>query len=104
MICWAMSRWQLRASTVTVQPFSDSSIKGAAQHLTINGDHALAGLGEAGHEALKAGSELIGIKQPEHPTKRVMARRPMLQFEKLAQKALLCPAKDVHIHRSLATT
>ena len=80
------------------------SIKGAAQHLTINGDHALAGLGEAGHEALKAGSELIGIKQPEHPTKRVMARRPMLQFEKLAQKALLGPAKDVHIHRSLATT
>jgi len=59
---------------------------------------------EAGHEALKAGSELIGIKQPEHATERVMARRPMLQFEKLAQKALLGPAKDVHIHRSLATT
>src|SRR5439155_14044285 len=117
-----MSRWQLSASTVTMQPFSASianslgtavisldlasvaiwastrrcsqpqaltmcsgdlalALSKERRTLAVNGDHALAGRREAGHELLKAGPELIRIELPEHPAKRVVARQPMLQFQ-----------------------
>jgi len=73
-------------------------VKGAAHHFAINGDHALAGFREAGHELLKAGPELIRIEQPEHPTERVVARQPFFQFQVPAQEPLLGLGK----HRRLA--
>ena len=40
-------------------------IKRAAQHLAVDRHHPLAGFGEAGHETLETGSELLGVEQAE---------------------------------------
>jgi hypothetical protein len=39
------------------------AIERAAQDLAIDRDNALCSLGEARHEALKTGAELVGIEQ-----------------------------------------
>jgi hypothetical protein len=56
-------------------------VERTAQHLAVDRDHTLAGLGKRRHEALKRGPELIGIETAEQPAERVVARRPALQVE-----------------------
>ncbi len=61
-------------------------VEGAAQHLAVDRDDALAGLGEAGHEALETGAELLRIEPAEEAAEGVVARRTVCQFQEITQK------------------
>ena len=72
------------------------------KHLAVNRDHALAGLGKRRHEPLKRGPELIGIELAEQPAERVVTGWTVLHVEKFAEKWLLCPGEQRHVHRALS--
>jgi len=73
-------------------------IEGAAQRLAVDGNHAVASLGEARHEGLKARAEALWIKLPEHATERIVAGKTARQRKELAQKRLLLHREIRHVH------
>jgi hypothetical protein len=83
--------------------FSAGAVERAAQHLAVDGDHALTALGKLLHEPLKRSAELLRIKAAEQTAEGVMARRAVLQLQKTPQKGLFRPCEQRHIDRALAT-
>jgi len=63
-------------------------IERATQNLAVDGNDALAGLGKARHEALKALPKRFRFVSPEYPGERIMRRQPFGESEKLPKEAL----------------
>jgi hypothetical protein len=69
-------------------------IEGAPQGLAVDRHHILQGVGEAMHEAGKAGGECHRIEQLENPAEGVMAGNAMLKGQKPPKERLLCLAEQ----------
>jgi hypothetical protein len=79
-------------------------VKRAPERLAVDCHHALAALGKALHELGKAGPELLGVEQAEHPAEGVVAGHAVRQSEKLPQETLLQLPEQRHVGAALAAT
>jgi hypothetical protein len=77
-------------------------IERTAQHLAVDGDNALDGIGKPPHEALENRAELLGVKQAEQAAEGVVAGQAALQLEEAAQERLLRRREPRHVGRTLA--
>jgi len=62
----------------------------------------LAGFGEAGHEALEAGAELVRVERAEQPAERVVTGRAVLELQEAVQEVDLARGEFGHVAAVLA--